>query len=137
MHVKYNTMWSSYIEGHSGFCDLGWGGEEGEFGKDVEAGKAVLYSYCGSSYQGWDRGSSLIFWRWARPILARDGIPPYLYDFPPINQRRAREPKSETKNSIAEKMIKYIIRGYLVLDSPANIKNYIDYFTVMKGSTDV
>ena len=34
-------------------------------------------------------------------------------------------------------MIKYINRGYLVLDSPANIKNYIDYFTVMKGSTDV
>ena len=80
MRNKYNTLWSSYIEGHSGSRDFR--GEEGEFGKDLVAGKAVLYSYFGSSYQGWDRGSSLIFWRWARPILARDGIPPYLYDFP-------------------------------------------------------
>ena len=78
---KYNTTWSSYIKGHSGFRDFG--GEDGEFGKDVVAGKAVLYSYFGSSYQGWDRGSSLIFWRWPQPNLARDGIPPYLYDLPP------------------------------------------------------
>ena len=34
-------------------------------------------------------------------------------------------------------MIKYIQRGYLVFDKPANIRNYIDYFTVPKGLTDV
>ena len=136
MKIKHGVKWTTYIKGHKGFRDFG--GEEGDFGKDVVAGRSVLYNYCGSSYQGWDKGSSLFFLRWGQSShLARDGIKPYLYALPPNNQRRARAPNRETKDSIAEKLIKYITKGYLVVDSPSNIKNYIDYFTVMKGLTDV
>ena len=48
-----------------------------EFSKDLTVGKEVLHHYMASSYQGWDKDSSLIFWRWPSTMCreARDGIP--------------------------------------------------------------
>ena len=39
-----------------------------EFFRDLSVGKQVLHHYMSSSYQGWDQGSSLIFWGWPIPM---------------------------------------------------------------------
>ena len=92
----------------------------------------MLHNYLGSSYQGWDAGSSLIFWRWPDKLLARDGIPPYIYNLLPTSQRRARAPSlkvqgssltgDEVQEKIADKFVDYIKRGYIKLVPSTNIK---------------
>ena len=78
MASKYGPIWSKFkAEGGCGSLKNFGEGKE-DFGKDLSAGKAVLYKYCGSSYQNWDKGSSLIFWRWDVPTMAREGIVPYI-----------------------------------------------------------
>ena len=86
----------------------------GDLGKDLGAGKAVLYNYCGSSYQNWDKGSSLIFWRWNDTTLAREGFLPYIKEALPTSQGRARV-KLKDKDLIFAKIIKYINKGYLII----------------------
>ena len=44
----------------------------GELERDLVAGKKVLSNYLGSSNQGRDSDSALIFWRWSYQALARD-----------------------------------------------------------------
>ena len=97
-----------------------------EFSKDLAAGKQVLRHYMARSYQGWDQGSSLIFWRWPSPMRkeARDGIPPYVKGTLPTSMKRARV-KSEEKALIWSKLAKYLKRGYLLIYIGGSVKNVI------------
>ena len=107
----------------------------------------MLYNYFGSSYQGWDSGSALIFWRWPDHVLARDGIPPYIFNTLPTSQRRAYAPSlkvqkssltvDEVKQKIADKFVDYIKRGYIKIVPSTKIKNFIDYFAVPKPLLDI
>ena len=91
-----------------------------------------------SSYQGWDQGSSLIFWRWPGPMRkeARDGIPPYIKGHLPTNMKRSRVSPND-KSLIWAKLLKYLKKGYLFLDTEESITNVIDYFAVKKGVDDI
>ena len=109
-----------------------------EFFKDLAVGKQVLHHYMSSSYQGWDQGSSLIFWRWPSPMRkqARDGIPPYIKGPLPTNMKRSRV-SSEEKPLIWAKLCKYLKKGYLLIKIGNVITNVIDYFSVKKGEEDI
>ena len=67
----------------------------------------------------------------------RDGILLYLKDVLPTNQRITREPQREVKDTILLKLVKYIKQSYLMFTPPNLINNYIDYFAVMKGLSDI
>ena len=69
--------------------------------------------------------------------MAKLGIAPQILAPLPTNHKSFRVKEEDKKNLIFEKLEKYIIRGYLVLDDPSAIKNYIDYFHVPKGETDI
>ena len=91
-----------------------------------------------SSYQGWDKGSSLIFWRWPSPMHkeARDGIPPYIKGPLPTNMKRSSVSPDE-KVLIWAKLFKYLKKKYLLIEIGGSITNVIDYFAVKKGEDDI
>ena len=110
---------------------------DGELGKDLSAGLLALRNYCSSSYQSWTGGSSLLFWRWQSPLLARNGIKPYIRNHLPQSKAQARIKYPIEKMLIFEKVIKYIKRGYLIICDHKLLSNFIDYFSVAKGDTDI
>ena len=61
MSNKHKNSWTKFKMSGGFFKTSKLRGDEGELGKDLIAGKKVLYNYFGSSYQGWDSGSALIF----------------------------------------------------------------------------
>ena len=67
------------------------------FSKDLTVGRAALEQYMNSSYMKWDGGSSLLFWRWSESSrkIARDGIPPYIFNPLPTNQPKTRPISAE------------------------------------------
>lgn len=145
MRHKYPTYWQS--QAHNGRLHT-WvlqttGGvkhrDEISFQSDINAGREVLSSYCNSSFFGWDKGSTLIFWRWPTPFqeIARDGIPPYHLDHWPNNHNSPKRIKPEDKPLLFEKFETYLSKGYLKVISSNDIKSVIDYFYVPKGLTDV
>ena len=120
--------------------NLDLGTEDGEsFSKDLTAGRIALRQYMHSSYMKWDGGSSLLFWRWPESSreTARDGIPPYIYNSLPTNQPKTRPISAEHEDLVLSKILVCIQKGYIILTSDILIRNYIDYFAVAKGSTDI
>ena len=67
---------------------------------------------------------------------ARDGIPPYIKGPLPSNKKRSRV-SSDDKPLIWSKLLKYLEKGYLVIDSKETVKNVIDFFAVKKGENDI
>ena len=61
------------------------------FISDLNAGRKVLSHYMGSTYNSWERGSSLIFWRWNHKTLARDGFFPYISHSLPSNMKKTKD----------------------------------------------
>ena len=106
---------------------------QGELGKDLIAGKKVSYNYLDSSYQWWNAGSSVIFWRWHDKLLARDDIAQYIYNLLSTSQRRARAPGLKVQRSsltgdkvrekIVDEFVYYIKRSYIKLVPSTNIKS--------------
>ena len=142
MKNKYPKWWQSHAS-KDRVCN--WvlktkGGDKDSLQfQDIKAGREVLSSYFSSSFFAWDKGSSLIFWRWPAPfqIIARDGIPPYhLYHWPK-NQNSPKRIKAKDKPLLFEKFEIYLNKGYLKVIQPNEIKSVIDYFYVPKGLTDV
>ena len=76
------------------------------------------------------------FWRWGVPTMAMEGIIPYIITELPTSQGRARV-KLKDKHLIFEKIVKYINKGYLTICDHDQVKNYIDYFYVLKGLIDI
>ena len=109
------------------------------FTKDLTVGRVALTRYTKSSYMKWDGGSSLLFWRWPESVrqLARDGIPPYIFNPLPNNQPKTRPISAEHEKQVFSKILVCIQKDYIILTSNTLIQNYIDYFAVDKGATDI
>jgi len=102
---------------------------------DIESGIRGLHSFCESSFFGWEKGSTLFFWRWHPGLqrIARDGFPSQILAELPSSFRKARPPKSSVYKKILAKLIKSLSRGYLVPEKFSKINNLIDYFAVPKA----
>ena len=63
-----------------------------EFHKDRKLGLHVLDTYLNSTFLHWDKGSTLILWRWHPELqtIARDGFYPYICGHLPRNKKRPR-----------------------------------------------
>ena len=109
------------------------------FSKDMQAGRDVLSAYLNSNFMTWDRGSTLIFWRWpsSLQVIARDGIPPFQLKSWPNNQKPHRGGKRQDQELIFEKILVYLKKGYLQCVAPEFVQSYVDYFHVPKGLTDI
>ena len=67
---------------------------------------------------------------------ARDGIPPYIKGPLPTNKKHSRI-KSGDKSLTWSKLLKYLEKGYLLIEIGGSVKNVIDYFAVQKGEIDI
>ena len=131
MDKKVNSKNNTQKENIRGPSDL--------FLQDLTAGLLVLSKYMGSSFMNWDGGSSLIFWRWpsTSQVIARDGIQPYILNPLPNNKDKTRPIKADNKMLVYEKLLVCLQKGYIQLTPERLVKNYIDYFEVKKGLTDI
>jgi len=103
--------------------------------RDINFGMEALASYCGSTFFSWDRGSTLLFWRW-HPNLrktAQTGFKTDIASALPSNKRKARKPSNEIFLKLFSKILKGIKRGYLKFIPSWRVKNLIDYFGVPKA----
>jgi len=102
---------------------------------DIECGIKGLHCFSESSFFGWDKGSTLFFWRWHPGLqrIARDGFPSQISASLPNSFRKARPPKSSIYKKILSKLIKSLSRGYLIPSKFSKINNLIDYFAVPKA----
>ena len=57
--------------------NYGVDGEHSEFTTDLTTGISIVKKLIGSSHQGWDNGSSLIFGKWLDHRLSRDTFSSY------------------------------------------------------------
>lgn len=103
--------------------------------RDVRVGIKGLQSICESSFFNWDRGSTLLFWRWHPEIqrFARDGFPAQISRPLPNSFKKSRAPKAQDYPKILSKLVKGLTRGYLVSQSFSKISNLIDFFAVPKA----
>jgi hypothetical protein len=83
------------------------------------------------SWWDWEGGSSLIYWRWGdQQAIARDGMTPFISRTLPTIKKRARRPKSDKFELVAEKL-KAIVEKFYV--QPGLVRCLTDYFDVPKG----
>ena len=68
--------------------------------------------------------------------MAKEGILPYITAELPTCQGRVRV-KLKDKEFIYTKIVKYIRKGYLIICDHEQVNNYIDYFYVLKGVSDI
>jgi len=104
-----------------------------EFEKDLHSGLDGIKHYLDSSWWKWDRGSSLLHWRWGTSAsckASRDGWKLYCFGNLPNNMRKPKGVSKDQASKIAEK-IGDIRRKEYVIPVP-KINNYIDYFAVPK-----
>jgi len=102
---------------------------------DLQAGRQVLHSYAASSFFGWDKGSTLIYWRWHPHLqhIARSGFTAAICKPLPHNKPKPKAPKKELYEKILSKLLKSLDRGYLIPTSKKSVKNLIDFFSVPKA----
>ena len=98
--------------------------------------------YLNSSFFSWDRGSTLIFWRWhpSQITSARDGFDPYIVGSLPHYFRSPRPLPSPAREAFFKKLKKFIERGYITLNLPTSsqcVTSTVDYFAVPKGDGDI
>ena len=111
----------------------------GEYKKDLERGREVVGTYLQSTFMSWEGGSTLIFWNWpeSSQATARDGFPPFIIGHLPSHKQVSTKVKQKDKSQVLEKLLIYLNKGYLKLTPVHQIKNFIDYFPVPKGPTDI
>ena len=135
MQATYPSMWCGFIShGRGGLKDF-----SDDFSTDLNVGRQVLRSYSSGSFMSWDGGSTLIFWRWpmSSKLLARDGFHPFqLHPFP-RSKNKVKLSSQTCKLQVLEKLLICLEKNYLVLTSPTKVTNYIDYFPVPKGESDI
>jgi len=111
---------------------------DGELAKDFSIGTALLRQWAQSSWWAWNKGSTLIFWRWpsgSQRLAARDGMVPYIQDRLPVFLRGTKAPKPAVFELILPKLQKLVDRGYVKYspEDPHSVKSLIDYFHVPKA----
>ena len=108
-----------------------------EFEHTVEALASAVAQNGGGTWWEWSQGSSLAFWRWSgypQVDWAINGLPIYVADELPQNQRPQRPLKAEVRSLVADKISKVLERGYI---RPGPVSNLTDFFPVPKGENDV
>ena len=108
--------------------------------EELIAGRGCLNSYLGSTFFGWDKGSTLLYWRWTTDVqeYAKNGFVPYISTTLPNSKKGASTPKPLIFEKIYSKIKKALERNYLIIESDRNkVKNVIDYFGVEKGESDI
>jgi hypothetical protein len=105
--------------------------------RDGDVGEDALSKLANSSWWNWDKGSTLLFWRWPKgeqQIAARDGMDAYISGPLPNYQVRARPIKTAVYDLLLPKVKKIIDRGYVKVGQGRDfIRSYIDYFIVPKA----
>ena len=106
---------------------------------DMRSGTVAVSKYLNASYWDWCDGSSLLFWRWPFEFRtkARDGFKPCFVHKPPGNHLRQTKFPPQDVPKIWEKMKKFLLREYISIIKPSDVKNLTHYFTVPKGDGDV
>ena len=106
---------------------------------EISYGRQCLSSYLNSSFFAWERGSTLLYWRWSSDLqkISKLGFNPCIIPNLPNSHKRANKPKSEIFNKILSKVSKALDRQYMKITPKENVKNLIDYFGVAKGESDI
>jgi len=107
--------------------------------REIRFGAQCLSSYLNASFFSWDRGSTLLYWRWSKELqkISKLGFEPYILDTLPKSQKRANKPKQPIFDKILSKVTKAINRNYMRITPKAKVNNLIDYFGVAKGESDI
>ena len=107
--------------------------------EELKCGGKCLINYLGASFFSWDKGSSLLYWRWNKELIgvARNGFTPCILENLPTAKRKAKKPKQLVFDKIFSKVSKALDRGYMIITPPNKVKNLIDYFGVAKGDSDI
>ena len=102
---------------------------------DIGCGTQALESYLAADYFSWNKGSTLLFWRWHSNLkqISKTGFPAQISGILPSNKRRARIPSKEVYDKLYSKILKGIQRSYLQFIPCWKAKNLIDYFAVPKA----
>ena len=87
-----------------------------EFRRNLSCGRQAICHYVNASWWKWDKGSSLLFWRW--PTLqgskaARDGFPWYLRESRPSHKGKQRGMLPNVRDQVAEKLRDVSLKGYV------------------------
>jgi len=108
---------------------------------ELLCGRDCLNNYLQSSFFSWDKGSTLLYWRWSNESqeYAKNGFSPCISGMLPASLKSASIPKQPVFDKIYSKIKKAVQRGYLKLEvaTDSKIKNVIDYFGVEKGESDI
>ena len=128
---------SAYDKGVSRVDDTDNGNNN--WSRDLEAGRSILSAYQNSSYMTWDRGSTLIFWRWPSSLhhIARDGFPSRLIHKLPSNLKLPNKMKEGNRLKLLEKLQTCLSKGYLKFVPEKLVKSYIDIFGIDKDPDDI
>ena len=80
----------------------------------------------------------MIFWRWPESSrdVARDVIPPHILN-PLPTTKKTRQITADHEQFVFSKNLVCLEKRYIELTSDSLIKNYIDFFAVDKGPTDI
>jgi len=108
--------------------------------RELILGRECLNSYLNTSFFGWDKGSTLLYWRWSNDVFkyAKSGFLPCILDQLPKSTKAVSTPKQPIFDKIYSKIKKALQRGYLKIESDhKNVMNVIDYFGVEKGESDI
>jgi hypothetical protein len=106
---------------------------------DVPKGLLVIGQVLQSTWWEWNKGSSLLFWRWnglEQIRAARDGMPIFVQSSLPRSSRKVKKPKfSDNDRPLVAAKIKIMIeKGYLEL---GKVRTSLHYFAVPKGADDI
>jgi len=107
--------------------------------EEIKCGAQCLSNYFNSTFFSWDRGSSLLYWRWTKDLrgIARYGFQPCIQGTLPLSRKKASKPKQPIFDKIYSKVTKAIDRGYMHITPATKVLNLIDYFGVAKGEADI
>ena len=107
--------------------------------EELKYGAQCLSNYLNSNFFSWDKGSSLLYWRWTNELrgVARYSFQPCISGALPLSRKKASTPKQPIFDKIFSKVTKALARGYLQITPSTKVKNLIDYFGVAKGETDI
>lgn len=106
---------------------------------DVSKGLLVIGQILQSTWWEWNKGSSLLFWRWNgsdQIRAARDGMPIFVQSSLPRSDRKVKMPKFSDADRplVAAKINGMIQKGYLEL---GKVRTSLHYFAVPKGADDI
>jgi hypothetical protein len=104
---------------------------------DIVADRSCLTHAAGATWWEWERGSTLMFWRWPAELhsAAKDGLPIWVKGpLPSYKQPQRKETDAKQREQVANKLNNVRDKGYI---QAGTVLILTSFFAVPKGTTDI